>query len=124
VTAAEYATVEEFYADRPERLRSGEADYGVHWKAGSRRDWPQWRVSYVQATGEVYAVQLSGRCPVRVLGVVPPDPDTRHETGCYDGETYYRTLDRILDGWAELDAADRDVAWVEQRLAGAAAEVP
>lgn len=70
--STEYPSLEAFYAGRPERARSGEADYGVHWRAGGR-DWPRWRVSYVQATGEVYAFEQAAKSRVRVLGVIPPD---------------------------------------------------
>ena len=103
-----YESLDAFYDDVPGRRRSGEADYGVGWTKGGRR-WPYWRVSYVHATGEVYAVEvtLTGG-PVEVLGVVPPDED--------DGwrRTYYRTLDRLLDGWA--DEPHRSIDWVRDRL--------
>ena len=69
-------------------------------------------MSYVQATGEVYAVELGGleRSRVVVLGVVQPDED--------DGRrrAYYRTLDRLLEGWAEEPYKSLD--WVKERLSG------
>jgi hypothetical protein len=109
----EYATLTEFYIARPDCLRSPEADYGVHWREAGRRG-HTWRVSYVQATGEIYAVQL-GNGPVKILGVVEPDPDTR-TPGFSGGLTYYRTLDRILDGWADPDVSGFDLAWITRRL--------
>lgn len=115
----EFTTIEEFYDDRPERRRSPESDYGVHWRDEEFGYWPQWRVSYIQATGEVYAVRLLGNPagPVRVLGVVKPDPDTRYQPGGdLNGPTYYRTLDGILDGWADPDVSGHDLAWVGRRL--------
>ena len=70
-------------------------------------------MSYVQATGEVYAVELGGleRSRVVVLGVVQPDED--------DGRrrAYYRTLDRLLEGWAEEPYKSLD--WVKERLQSA-----
>ena len=124
--ASEYASLEAFYDGQPERRTSGEADFGVHWHAGGKR-WPGWRVSYVQATGEVIAVEQYGKCQVRVLGVVQPDPDERFASKDEAGGiawsdrhgrgTYYDTLDRILDGWAEPDVSGHDLAWVERRLA-------
>ena len=129
---AEFPSIEAFYDDRPERRTSGEADYGVHWQVNGR-PWPQWRVSYVQATGEVYAVER-GAGPVRVLGVVPPDDleacrACREERAIHDPDyqfpvdhpfqrgTYYRTLDKILDGWADPDVSGFDLAWIERKLA-------
>ena len=91
-------------ADR--RFLSGEADYGYAWKL---KQWPgTWRVSHVQSTGEVYAVNNDvGR--VMVLGIVPAD--TR-----VPGEIYYHTLDRILDGWPERCGAPSGLSWVIARL--------
>jgi hypothetical protein len=113
----EFPTLEAFYADRPERRRSGEADFGVHWTERPARPFPVWRVSYIQATGEVYAVCLTGPGLVKVLGTVPPDQDDRHVSGDWArGGTYYRTLDRILHGWAELEPRNRRLSWVKARL--------
>lgn len=106
-----FSTLDEFYADRPERRMSREADYGVMWTSGRR--WPQWRVSYIKDTGEIYAAELRRPFRVRVLGVVPPDePRRRH--------LWYRTLDHILDGWAEQPTFD--LSWIERRLASAVLE--
>ena len=75
-------------------------------------------MSYIQATGEVYAAEQWGPCRVRVLGIVPPDPDERRWDGSpWEGKHYYRTLNQILDGWADPDITSHDLAWVEQRLA-------
>lgn len=97
-----YPNIEAFYSEDEARRRSGESDYGVWWTNEQR--WPTWRVSYVQATGEVYAVQLQGMGRVEVLGVVPPDQE----------EIYYRTLDKLLAGWSEEGA--RSISWVRERL--------
>ena len=98
-----YASIEEFYSKNEARRRSGEADYGVWWTNGPR--WPTWRVSYVRDTGEVYAVALNaGPGGVEILGTVPPDA----------GPYYYRTLDKLLDGWAE--EGGRPISWVRERL--------
>ena len=123
--ASEYVSLKAFYADRPERDKSPESDYGVHWHANGR-DWPSYRVSYVQATGEVYAVER-GAGPVRVLGVVQPDPDERFASKDEVGGiawsdrhrrgTYYDTLDKILDGWADPGVSGFDLAWIERKLA-------
>jgi len=82
--------IEEFYNEDPRRRASGEADYGVWWM--NELPFPKHRVSYIQATGEVYSVQLVPGGAVDVLGQVKPD----------DSDLYYRTLDRILDGWPDM----------------------
>lgn len=100
-----YANIEAFYAENEERRRSGEADYGAWWTEPNQ-NWPRWRVSYIQKTGEVYAVQLNGG-QVELLGVVPPD----------DARIYYQTLDRILEGWADIINEPGSLDWVRARLA-------
>ena len=101
-----FANIEDFYAENEERRRSGESDYGVWWTEPGQH-WPRWRVSYIQKTGEVYAVQLTTGGQVKLLGLVPPD----------DGPIYYQTLDRILEGW--VDVADPcSLDWVKARLQG------
>jgi hypothetical protein len=109
---ATYPTLEAFYAMNPARKRSPESDYGVMWQE-AHRTWPQWRISYIQSTGEVYAVRLgkgSGDA-VKVLGIVPADPVDDPVHGIW-----YVTLDRILDGWADVDVTHHMLAWVEHRL--------
>jgi hypothetical protein len=107
-----FATWDDFcYADI-RRHFSPEADYGVHWHDGDER-WPEWRVSYIRDTGEVYAVCTGrGLGPVWLLGVVPADPVTNP-----DRETYYRTLDKILGGWADWEVSGMRLQWIIGRLA-------
>ena len=99
-----YANIEAFYTENEERRRSGEADYGCWWTEAGHT-WPRWRVSYIQKTGEVYAVQLTGG-RVEVLGVVPPD----------DAKVYYQTLDHILEGWEDAIHEPGSLDWVRSRL--------
>jgi len=99
-----YPNIEAFYAENKERRHSGEADYGAWWTEPGH-SWPRWRVSYVHNTGEVYAVQLTGG-KVKVLGVVPPDND----------RIYYCTLDRILEGWADVIHEPGSLDWVQAKL--------
>ena len=100
-----YPNIEAFYSENEDRRRSPEADYGVWWHDGVGAEF--WRVSYVQATGEVYALNnWTGQ--LQVLGVIPPDAD---------GGSYYRTLDRILEGWSEHCGRLNSLAWVRERLA-------
>ena len=110
-----YPNIEAFYSENEARRRSPEADYGVWWHDGVGTEF--WRVSYVQATGEVYAVNpWNGQ--VEVLGVVPPDLEEFTPGGNRTSRlTYYRTLDRILDGWAEHCGKRNSLAWVREKLA-------
>ena len=96
-----YLNLQAFYDGDERRRRSGEADYGVNWTQYGH-PFRRWRVSYVHATGEVYAVQFGGQ--VEILGRVPPD-----ERGLY-----YQTLDTVLAGWAD---GYKDLGWVRERLA-------
>ena len=107
-----YLTVADFYRDDQERAVSPEAQYGVWWQLGGSRG--QWRISYVQRTGEVYAVNWDigqeSDGPLVILGTVPPDggPETLH--------VYYHTLDAILAGYGEVCLGSASVEWVYDRL--------
>ena len=92
-----FGGIEEFYAADERRRRSGEADYGARWGPGRSR------VSYVHATGEVYAE--GGR--VVILGTVPPDPLPA---------LYYKTLDGLLAGWPEAMMRGETLDWIRSRL--------
>jgi hypothetical protein len=93
-----YPTTEAFYAESSARERSPEVDFGVMWHGDS--PWPQYRVSWVEATGELYALCLARGAgdKVRVLGVVRGR----------------ETVDALLAGWAEL--ADSNLDWITARL--------
>ena len=106
-----FPSIDAFYAADPRRRWSGEADYGVHWRLAG---WEyRWRVSYVQATGEIYAVHQGATIgPVFVLGTVEPDPvDERDRRS-----VYYATLDDMLSGWAEQCGGPDSLRWVKDRL--------
>lgn len=114
-----FASIEDYYATDDRRRRSGEADYGSHWLLDG---WSgKWRVSYAQATGEVYAVYLgappaggrAGDGPVFVLGIIPPDPVPEGDRR----SLYYATLERVLDGWPERCGARDGLRWVKDTLA-------
>ena len=98
--------VSEFYAGRPDRQRSPEVDYGVHWwETASGPRWPTWRVSYVEYTGEVVAVEQRGAtrgredwAEVVILGFAP----TRE------------ACERMLDGWAA--EPHLPLTWARERL--------
>lgn len=95
----DFRSVDHFYAVNPERERSGELDYGVMWTDGGL-NFPHYRVSWVESTGEFYAVRLGpGRGgPVELLGFAEDRA----------------AAEAALEGWAELDAMR--LAWVRSRL--------
>lgn len=111
-----FERLQEWYDANEERRMSGEADYGVGWHDGERGQ--SYRVSYVRATGEIYAVGNRAPVPpVEVLGIVPPDEDEIAVTPGKHGVRlpYYRTLDTILDGWADAMLTG-GLDWVRRRL--------
>ena len=116
-SASLFPGLESFYSAGTNRRDSEEFDYGFHWRQGTDLA-DRWRVSYIRATGEVYATR-EYRPLVVVLGVVPPDEA--------EGGPYYRTLEHILDGWADHCGKPGGLEWVRDRLAmyppGRAAEV-
>jgi hypothetical protein len=141
----EWPSLEAYWMDDLRRWHSMEADYGVHWHRGAQQ-WPAWRVSYGEATGELFAVRAvpsGGRNPapgVLLLATVPPDPvpcqrcaepaaahypavrparpHPDHPAGHPFRETglWYATLERLLDGWAD-PGTGWDLAWFGRRLA-------
>ncbi len=90
---------------RTDRERSPERDFGVWWK-DEGRDYPRWRVSWVELTGEVYAVEATAapasRRRVRILGATEPgDRDA---------------VERALDGWERLGEPEMELDWIRRRL--------
>lgn len=70
----------------PRRKRSVEVDFGVHWRPNRPRVGGEtWRISWIEDTGELYAIQLVPEGKLLLLTVVP----TREE------------VERLLEGWAE-----------------------
>lgn len=107
-----------WYAERPARARSPEVDYGVMWwddslvishtlpLAPSYR-WPQHRVSWVEYTGEFYALNLV-TMTVEVLGFAP----TR------------LAAEAALADWADGPLGYTPLSWARERLAGSLPKVP
>ena len=123
-----YPTLAAYYADDRRRVRSGEADYGCHWRL---HGWGhKWRVSYVHLTAEIYAVCQGVRHDLRgsphnygplfVLGVIPPD---HYDESPYRRDVYYATLDRYLDGWAFWCGAPNGLLWLRDRIANVEREL-
>ena len=114
-----FRTVDDFYNADVNRKYSGEADYGGYWRLDPWHE--RWRVSYIEKTGEIYAVCSArrGTGPVFVLGYVPPDTVTDERK-----EIYYRTLDRILEGWPEHCGKPNSLQWLRDKLATANNDLP
>jgi hypothetical protein len=119
MTTKTYMTRDEFYSS-DEREFSPEWDYGVMWRDGDLdRAWPTWRVSWVVATGEVYACSHDRYW---ILGVVPavgdyPTSSGVSEQGALDRWAEYnkaQDIERVMKGWA--DKSHRSLEWVEKRI--------
>jgi hypothetical protein len=106
----DFACMDEFLIGDARRWTSEQRDYAARWRAagGSRFHPPQWRLSYIRATGEVYAVSSDG--PVHVLGVVPPAAGE-------PGTPWHYPLDALLGNWADPARNDGfSLGWVESRV--------
>ena len=70
------------------RAQSGEIDFGVWWTlTGNEREFPRWRLSWIKATGELYACQAAKDRYIK-LGVIPERVQ----------------VEVILKGWADSDS--------------------
>lgn len=96
-----YSTLAAFYAERPERRRSPEADYGVHWHAPGETH-PLWKLSHVKDTGELY---VEAQSPPHVVGLAATVlPVTRD-------------MDVILSGWEDSGITGGwNLDWVSSRV--------
>jgi hypothetical protein len=101
-----FESIDAFYDDAGPYLRrlAPEVDFGYFWTdpalpGENPRGLPHWRVSWIEGTGEVYAVRDFGG-PVRLYGVVPGG---RH------------AVEAFLDGWVD-HCGPGGLAWLEQRF--------
>jgi hypothetical protein len=95
-----FASLAEFGSADPRRLSSRERDVGLVWKDGDRL----FRAAVVEATGELYVVQLGspaeGGGHVVLLGVLEAEAD----------------LERIIEGWRVAQARPESFRWLRRRL--------
>jgi hypothetical protein len=100
---ATYPSLDAFYAAGGERRTlSLEHDFGVMWREGTRRR-PRYRVSWIEATGELYALALSEfeqLRSVKLLGLV---------------ETHEH-VEQLLSGWEALTFDESTLDWVRERI--------
>lgn len=115
-----FDSVEDFYAADGRRRPSPELDFGVWWR------WRGviYRLTWVEATGELIAVQLSaprvrsfvfdGTAPEYAgMAIIGGDPGGVYVLGTIAGR---EAIERILEGWAEICGHDDSLVWVRGRL--------
>ena len=107
-----FSSIETFYALDERRRRSRELDYGVWWRwQGST-----FRVTLVEATGELIAVQLSAptvRSLPFGLALVGGEPLRVLVLAIVDGE---ELAEQLLDGWAEICGRPDSLGWIAERV--------
>jgi hypothetical protein len=95
-------TLEEFYAADPQRAAAPEVPYGSLWREFAPV--PTYRLAWVPATGELYALELSepdqAKDPVEVLGVLWSRPQ----------------VEACLAGWSERCGGQRSLLWARDRI--------
>jgi hypothetical protein len=110
--------IEEFYGGDPRtheirrdqseeqraRYLSREVDFGVWWLEGDRA-FPRYRVTWVEATGEIYAFRQAvfpgeEDGEIRILGVCRDEAE----------------LERRLEGWPDRCGEPHGLTWVAGRL--------
>ena len=125
-TGTQFPSIDALYDAFPEARHSTESDYGVWWKDD---DGGNWRVTYIHATGHLYAAYLGGtaskhakfmgqtmlvvsagsdRGPVVILGKTHPFTDDR--VGAAD------PMEEVLEGWAEVCGQQGSLSWVIDRI--------
>lgn len=102
-----YDSLEAFYAGDVRRVESVEVDFGVHWRP-SHSAFQTWRVSWVEATGELYAVRLS---PGPIVGRGRGGPVHVLATGLRMVED----AEELLLGWTDECGSVGSLDWVRER---------
>lgn len=90
-------TIHEFYDEDPRRRSSPEVDFGVMWIDSA--PYPKHRVSWIEATGEVYAMNLT-TSEIDLIGTLPTRGD----------------VEAALDGWEHGPLNDKYLHWVRARV--------
>ncbi len=99
-----YADLDEFYAADPRREVSPEVDFGVMWRGGDDA-LASYRVSWVEATGELYIYRMTGG-------------HSHYSVTVFDGLSLSRdAVDAVLDGWAIVCPQLLSVGWLLGQLA-------
>ena len=84
------------WAEMPQRNNSVEHDFGAQWTvSGKATEYPRWRVSWNQKTGELYSCSPRGR--YTILAIVPELSKAQEIMGDWANEKtpYYRNLEAL-----------------------------
>lgn len=112
-----YDDINSFYLEDPRRRDSGETDFGVWWKDDFERNY---RVSWVQDTGELYAVALGEVSIARVSSEEAVTFGGPTDTGFV--ELLATDLPSIgiveakLQGWPDVCGTAKSLSWVRSRV--------
>lgn len=113
----------ELYADES-RATSAELDFGVHWREAPEPVGRRWRLAYLFATGELYALALDRSSVVEILGVFQVEA-CRSCSGagsgcdrCVSTGWSRDRVEQVLEGWEEHCEAPYGLRWVRRRLHG------
>lgn len=117
-----FPSIEAFYAADERRRWSRELDFGVWWRQGTTIH----RITWVDDTGELIAVRLSGPEHARlelegeVLEIMRAgDEQDVTVLGVVHGE---EVVERLLNGWAEMCGEQESFCWVLDRVREAGLE--
>jgi hypothetical protein len=115
--------LEQFYDADPRRRQSEELEFGNDWQDNGART----QVSWVEATGEVYAMRDPlGSLVADVIGDTRASPVTDEDLtvqvlGVVDGRD---KIAAVMSGWdTAMTSGDNSLAWVRDRIAHADSEL-
>jgi len=94
----------EIWIREPERWKSPELDFGVHWTLQKGSTTLKFRVSWIKETGELYAVSL---CPKKNFYIVLGKFATEEE------------VEKAMDGWIDLMWQKDSLRRLAERLGAA-----
>ena len=100
-------SLDQLYSEDPRRQRSRESDFGVQWHEEAAG--PRFLVSWIEATGELYALRQDPSHTVELLGRVPrsghPDP-LRSDL----------IVEAVLAGWEHRCGQPGSLDWACERI--------
>jgi hypothetical protein len=115
--------LEQFYDADPRRRQSEELEFGNDWYDNGART----QVSWVEATGEVYAMRDPlGSLVADVIGDTRASPVADEDLtveviGIVEGRD---KIAAVMSGWdTAMTSGDNSLAWVRDRIANADAEL-
>ena len=100
-------SLDHFYSEDPRRQRSRESDFGVQWREEAAG--PRFRVSWIEATGELYALRQEPSHMVELLGRVP-------QSGHPDPSRSDLIVEAVLAGWEHRCGPPGSLGWARERI--------